>query len=211
MRLTNLINYALHYVIQQSQIYNIDESHSLKHSLQVFRYANEIYNAELVTNPFLQEQEDIIVTACLLHDMCDKKYVDEKESIKELTEYMKEQLCKEKLDVICQIIETMSYSKVKKNGYPELQKYQLAYHIVREADLLAGYDVDRCIMYSFIVEKLDFKESIKRCIDLFDKRIFNYIRDDLYVTKTSKEKATLLHSEAILDIEKLKVLLKSLT
>ena len=44
----------------------------------------------------------------------------------------------------------MSYSKVNKNGFPELGNYQLCYNIVREADLLASYNIDRCIIYQMI-------------------------------------------------------------
>ena len=55
---------------------------------------------------------------------------------------MKPYIASEKLDIIFQIITTMSYSTVKKNGFPSLNEYQLAYHIVREADLLAAYDID---------------------------------------------------------------------
>ena len=51
------------------------------------------------------------------------------------------------MDVIGDIIGSMSYSKVKKNGFPELGDYQTEYNIVREADLLAAYDIDRAIIY----------------------------------------------------------------
>ena len=42
----------------------------------------------------------------------------------------------------------MSYSKVKVHGYPELGDYQLAYHIVRESDLLTAYNIPRSIVYN---------------------------------------------------------------
>ena len=41
------------------------------------------------------------------------------------------------LEVIGKIIGTMSYSKVKANGYPDLGEYQLAYHIVRGSGFIS--------------------------------------------------------------------------
>ena len=37
----NILNAAFNYVILTSKNYNIDESHSLKHSIEVFNYANK--------------------------------------------------------------------------------------------------------------------------------------------------------------------------
>jgi hypothetical protein len=54
MNLVTLINQAFRFVIQTSQEYNIDESHSLKHSMEVFNYANSIYESELLKNPNLE-------------------------------------------------------------------------------------------------------------------------------------------------------------
>ena len=38
-----LINSAFNYVIQTSNFYSIDESHALKHSMEVFHLTNKIY------------------------------------------------------------------------------------------------------------------------------------------------------------------------
>ena len=126
--------------------FNIDESHSLKHSMEVYNFTLRIYESEVVMNPYLEEQKDIIVLAAILHDTIDKKYVAEEDGIEEIRKYLNDVMAPEKLSVIFQIITTMSYSTVKKNGFPLLGDYQLAYHIVREADLLAAYDIDRCII-----------------------------------------------------------------
>ena len=42
---------------------------------------------------------------------------------------------------VIDIVDTMSYNKVITSGFPYHGEYQRAYHIVREADLLAGYDL----------------------------------------------------------------------
>ena len=92
------------------------------------------------------------------------------------------------------IITTMSYSKVKKNGYPNLGNYQLAYHIVREADLLSAYDFERSLVYQMMHEKDDYCRSLKTTFDLFEKRILTYRSDGLFVTEYSKNKSEVLHN-----------------
>ena len=63
----------------------------------------------------------------------------------------------------------MSYSKVKKNGFPDLGIYQNAYHVVREADLLSAYDFDRAIIYDMKANNKPFDQSYDHAQKLFDK------------------------------------------
>ena len=58
--LFNLLNIGFQYVIETSKLYNIDESHALKHSMEVFHLANKIYDSEVIINPYLLEQKEII-------------------------------------------------------------------------------------------------------------------------------------------------------
>jgi len=204
--LTPLINYAFNYVSRITTLFNIDESHGLKHSMDVFHIANQIYNSEVKENSYLRKQEDIIFVSAIVHDMCDKKYMDEKRGITMMTNYMSSYIPQVKLDVISNIISTMSYSKVKNLGFPDLKEYQLAYHIVREADLLAAYDIDRCIIYGMKVEKLDYIDALKRAIQLFDDRVLKYRSDKLFKTKYSKNLSLKLHNKVLKDIEILKTI-----
>ena len=208
MNLVNLINQAFRFVIQTSKEYNIDESHALKHSLEVFNYANNIYEDEVNKFPYLKEQREIISLSAIVHDMCDKKYMNEDNGIINIKNYMTGYLPSDELDVVSKIIQTMSYSKVKVNGFPDLGDYQHAYHIVRESDLLAAYDLDRCIIYRMMRHKYNYTDSLKESKDLFENRILNYRRDNLFVTNYSKNKSALLHKKALVDLEKLDSMLK---
>ena len=201
--LSNVINVAFQYVIKTSKMYNIDESHALRHSMDVFHFANQIYNSELSQNPFLEEQKPIIMCSAILHDMCDKKYVNEKDGINEMNDYMRLKLPTQDLSVVNQIINTMSYSTVKKFGYPKLNKHMLAYHIVREADLLAGYDVERCIIYQMMHEKYSYVHSLRFVKELFHKRMLKYREENLFVTEYSKHKSLELHESAIKKLEEI--------
>jgi HD superfamily phosphodiesterase len=210
MNFVNLINQAFRFVIQTSQEFNIDESHALKHSIEVFNFANTIYESELLKLPHLENQREIISLSSIVHDMCDKKYMNEDYGIENMNKYMKNYISPEELEIVSHIIKTMSYSKVKKNGYPDFGKYQLAYHIVREADLLAAYDLDRCIIYRMMQSKFTYTDALVESKDLFENRILNYRKDKLFVTNYSKNKSLLLHRKAVKDVEKLDSMLKIL-
>jgi len=192
-----LINHALRYVIDTTSRFHIDESHGLKHSLEVFHYAKDIYDYQVVQYPFLENQKEIIFVSAILHDMCDKKYMNQKNGVSMIKEHMKGYLDQVQLNMVDEIISTMSYSTVKKNGYPDLGKYQMAYHIVREADLLSAYDLDRCLIYSIINEKLDYENAVKRVIDVTKNRMLKYRSDNLFITNYSKALSFQLHKKAL--------------
>ena len=203
--LAPLINKAFQFVIKTSDQYNIDESHALKHSMDVFQYANKIYDSEVLLNPYLREQKDVIFVASIVHDMCDTKYFfDENSRLDNIESYFKEDIAKPKLDTILEIISTMSYARVKESGYPDLKEYQNAYHIVREADLLTAYDTDRCIMYGMHNKNVSYTDSLDESIELFEKRILQYRNDRLFVTNYSKNKSLHLHIQSIRDLNNIK-------
>jgi hypothetical protein len=201
MSLAKIINAAFNYVIHTSKKFNIDESHSLKHSMEVFNYANNIYDSEVIKYPYLNKHKEIIVISAILHDMCDKKYMNEQDGIANIKCHMKEHVPADILDVVSNIISTMSYSKVRVKGYPDLGEHQLAYNIVREADLLAAYDIDRCIIYGMMCENLTYTDAFKRSIDLVENRVLNYRRDNLFVTSYSKNKSLILHKKLSKELE----------
>jgi HD superfamily phosphodiesterase len=200
---SNIVNVAFQYVINTSKKYNIDESHALKHSMDVFHYANKILLSELPNNRFLDKQTDIISASAIVHDMCDKKYVNEKAGMIELDHFMKDYMTLGQREMVTNIISTMSYSTVKSNGYPDLGAYQLAYHIVREADLLTAYDIDRCIIYGIMHEKLSYTTAVKRALDLFETRELKYRSDNLFITDYSKRESLILHNNCLQNMEAL--------
>jgi len=197
------INKLFAYVTFICKKYEIDESHGLSHSMNVLNHAQNIYNSEVGKNAFLEAQQKIIYTAAILHDMCDKKYIDETEGVQMIVDYIKDDVTLHELDVIKTIIKTMSYSKVTLFGYPMLGEYMLAYHIVREADLLSAYDFNRCMIYG-INKKQNCKTIMDSFIEsrkLFNYRVLRYIDDGLFVTEYSKIVSKFLHEESIKSIK----------
>jgi HD superfamily phosphodiesterase len=198
-----LINYLFNFVVLTSKLFNIDESHALKHSMDVYYFANKIYESELSNNSYLINHKNIIDTSAILHDMCDKKYMDETIGLKRIEEYMKNKITDNELDITLKIISTMSYSKVIKNGFPDMKEYELAYNIVREADLLASYDFDRCIMYQMLKNNDNYEMSFFNAKKVFEDRVFKYHEKNLFVTKYSINLSKKLENTAIKRIKTL--------
>ncbi len=191
------LNTLFHFVLITSNKYNIDESHSLKHSFDVYKWANDIYTFEREADKTIIPYEKVILSSAILHDMCDKKYMNETEGIVSIKDFMKDKMTEQELDTMVKIISTMSYSKVKKNGFPNLGDAQKAYHIVREADLLSAYDFDRSLLYGMHCYKLNFEEAYKDSIKIFENRVLKHIDDKLFISKFSLLKAKFLHNNAL--------------
>ena len=140
----------------------------------------------------------------MLHDMCDSKYMDVNKGLNDIKEFIETiNYKKNEIDVILKIIGTMSYSKVKKNGFPDLKEYQKSYHIVREADLLCGYDVERCIVFGMIGRNMDYEESVIGTKELYDIRMAKQIEDNLFTTKFGLREAKKLDEENRIRLDEL--------
>jgi hypothetical protein len=164
--------------------------------MDVLHFAEENYRSQLDMFPYLEKQTNVIFTAAVLHDMCDKKYMNQDEGIKEIEEFLKDKLNPEEIHYTKRIMETMSYSTVKKNGYPELGDYQMAYHVVREADLLSSYHFDRSVIYH-MNKGNDLTNSYHNALKLFHDRVFNYNTDKLLLSDYAQQKSAGLAYKAV--------------
>lgn len=204
----SLLNKLLHFVLISSKKHNIDETHGIAHSMNVVHFAHLILDEEKKNFPILQSQEKIIYAAAAIHDMCDKKYLNQDEGIKEINEFLEDKMTNEEIEIVRLIISTMSYSTVKKVGFPELNQYQLAYHIVREADLLSAYDFDRCMLYNIHKQidvdkgsELKMVDAFSNAYELFKKRVLRHNLDGLFVTSYSKSNYLPLQINALKRIQ----------
>ena len=195
------------FILKRCLKLKIDESHAVKHSMDVLKYSQKILDDELKNNSNLILDENIIYTSSILHDMCDSKYMDEKKGLDDISLLLNNlEYKKNDIDIILKIIGTMSYSKVKKNGFPDLKNYQKEYHIVRESDLLAGYDVERCIVYGMIGRNFNYIESFLATKELYYKRMAKQIEDNLFFSNYSLIEARKLDEEnrkRLIELEKL--------
>ena len=192
-----LITKLFNFVLFMTSKYNIDESHGISHSMNVLHNAHNIYENEKLVNPQLFAQEKIIMVSAVLHDLCDKKYMDQSEGIYMIEEFLEDKMDKTEIDITKQIISTMSYSTVKKNGFPELGIYQHAYHIVREADLLDAYDFDRCMLYNIHKLNGDIEQAYIDGFNLFRNRVFKHKEHGLLITDYSIKQSNILEINAL--------------
>jgi hypothetical protein len=211
------LNNLFAFVLYMSKKYNIDASHSETHSMDVLQFANSIYESEVLLHPILRDQINVIYTAAVLHDMCDKKYMNTDDGLYEIQKYFENEINENDLFHAKNIMKTMSYSYVKKNGYPDLGHYQMSYHVVREADLLSSYDFDRSIIYNMnkgksILPGLQpsgksipsglqpsantLTESYSNALELFENRVFKYNSDKLLKYDYSIRMSKILTSQA---------------
>ena len=181
---------AFECVVALCKKYGIDESHGLSHSLDVLRFAQQILASESdhPERRLRKKSETIVAVAAIVHDMCDKKYVAEAEGVRDIADFLRPVLDEDSLDAVVRIISTMSYSAVRRDGFPP--DADLLYHVVREADLLAAYDIHRCIVFEMMKRGVSYLAAKARAKALYETRVMTYLSDGLFVTHFGHLKAT---------------------
>ena len=185
----------------QCKRHNIDDSHGLIHSRRCVEWVEKMFDSET------DDEKIVAIYSTALHDLCDKKYSSAFESINELCTWLVEEnsfLCQEMIEAILSIIQTMSYSFLKQrryedgtNWYPDHGIWNRSYHLARHADLLEGYHVGRCYMYTkHAFSHLNEEEVWERVEELFMKRMYHYVSDKWITHPIALQYAPLLEDEA---------------
>lgn len=198
------------FINQTCITYNIDDSHDLRHSLEALGWSEQLSRGHALT----PKDSQIIHLSCLLHDMCDKKYMDETMGLERIRDFLKDELevTNEILEAVVFIISTMSYSKVIKYGYPDFKgnsELEYCYHVVRNSDLLCSYDPERCINYQIRCGGSRL-EGIKKMLELFDNRVLRLLDNNYINLEEARPHALELHNKALVEVEKYKAELKKL-
>ena len=167
------------YVEHICKKYKIDESHDVGHAKDCVQFAEQLLE------PNTPELERVItVYAAALHDTVDKKYVPVKDGCAQVHMFLYGiGLEEDEIHTILSIITTMSFSylKVRKEdglSYPDHGQWNRAYHIVRHADLLCSYRVERCFHYQKrLTPTISDDECWVKVEQLFEKRMMRYVHD----------------------------------
>jgi HD superfamily phosphodiesterase len=192
-----MIENSLKIVKEYSIQHNIDQSHNEHHSKEVLFWALDILERD--PQPLFPKQElEIIIQSCILHDLIDAKYLPNPSFV---INYLSTLHPPESVDIIMKIMDTMSYSKIYKNGrveYPEWilnSSYGRAFHVVREADLLSSYNIARMIEYRQAqqMSQDDIKEEIH---ELYKNRMSCLIENNHFVHNQSRARAEQLDALA---------------
>lgn len=198
---TSLFNF----VQRQCDRHHIDESHGIIHAKRCVMWVDRMLDDTLS-----DDQKTVAVYSAALHDLCDKKYVSAFTSINELHAWLNEHaqenrsLRGEMIEAILAIIQTMSYSFLMQRRYtdgkpwfPDHGEWTCSYHIARQADVLEGYHVGRCYLYTkHAYQELEEDEVWRRVEELFQKRMYKYVSDGWITHPIALVNAILLEEEA---------------
>ena len=198
-----------------------DESHGHSHmekvALNSIKILLKLDDLSLLT----ENNYKLIVFTSWLHDISDHKY-DSNGKLKSIRDNFIKYFCNDsETNLIIDIIESISYSKEKKEidrGTPidwkkKFGEYQLIRNIVSDADKLEAIGkigIIRCIEYSNHKNKLKYKNKSVEEINKIVKDDVNKhaeekllkLKDDFIHTKSGKELAQILHNELIDELEK---------
>lgn len=160
--------------------YRIDESHDITHAKDCVEFAKQLLEPDVS-----KDERMITLYAAALHDTVDKKYVPVRDAAAQVRIFLYAiGLSDEHASAIIDIITTMSYSYLKKRreeglDYPDHGIWNRAYHIVRHADLLCSYRVERCYQYQKrITPDMPKRECWKLVEKIFEERMMSYITDN---------------------------------
>jgi len=206
----NAFNILFAFAMRRFNEMHVDESHHIGHSMQVLHHANRILAEEMKIHPRMQpllaSQTLVIFAAAVTHDTLDHKYCKDtsmqETSLHQLHDLLTHNLSMDANDVdaTLHIIDGMSFSKCRQVGYPKnLGTYTVAFHVVREADLLAAYDIDRAMLYHLHTQKgSTLAEAYVSAKRVFLDRIAKQYRDGWLQTHYAKRVAPTLHRRSVM-------------
>ena len=212
----NFLSKLVYFIMVAIERYSIDESHGIGHSFNTLHHACDIFENEKHKHTEMIPHENVIYIASAIHDMCDKKYMNQEEGIFHIDKLIATELSNTERMAVREIVAKMSYSKVKLYGFPDLGKYQTAYNVVREADLLAAYDFDRAMIYYMYMNHHVYtneniiEEAYTDCCELFLKRMLRHDIDGLFTFEYTRQKADILKYESLNQMKRWKRIIKTL-
>jgi len=180
------------FVLDQSRLLRIDPSHNEQHSREVLFWATEI----LSPTSFLSSSDLYKMAHCaILHDMVDSKYKDQTPLVEA---HLQQWYSEEETSALLRVMHSMSYHK-NLNGFPTWlcpgHPYQDIFHLVRQADLLASYNIARMIDYR-LAQGITDPQIIRDEIHLlFEERMAKLVERNLFVHTSARSIA--LHLEQV--------------
>ncbi len=223
------INKVIKLIIKKFEEKKVDDSHGLYHAFNIMINIMKIID-KLDDKNISDEYIFISLISGLVHDVIDYKYSNylggnkEEQEMEILSKELSEIGIKtEQITNIQEIITNMSYSKIKKNGVKEELQQYLPFNIVVTADLLCGYDVERCMIYNYnkildesqrnsgvFINDLNnsgiFVSVYNHTYKLFEERALKHITNGEIRINSSTEFAFELSSNAIEKLAKYKIM-----
>lgn len=174
-----------------SRVGRIDDSHNEKHSKEVLFWTIDILRHPKTTKDPLKIK--MAAQCALLHDALDRKYATDFSST--VSDHLQLFHTEDEVEVMMKIMRTMSYSEIRKNGFPtwiQESPYQQLFHIVREADLLSSYNLARMVEYRRHLGGFTDQKIKDEIVELYDRRMGRLVEHGLFVLPGSAERAAQL-------------------
>ena len=93
-------------------------------------------------------------------------------------------------------------------GFPNLKDYQTCYHIVREADLLSGYEFNRAILYGIYKKDKSYLDSFDESKNLYKTRMSTLIENNMFTTSYGTILASNIYAEEKEKIQNLESIIR---
>ncbi|NDE14594.1 hypothetical protein EBZ80_06650 [bacterium] len=176
--------------------HGIDDSHNERHSKEVLFWSIELLRRS--ERPLSRREHTRIATVALLHDLVDPKYEGDREPFVE--QHLIRWFRPEERLRIMEIMKTMSYRKTfTGDGFVFPNGSSHEYHVPREADLLASYNLARMVEYRRAcrpeMTNYDIRQDMK---EYFRTRTGRLIEDGAFVSDAGRTLARSLHEVAAL-------------
>lgn len=177
---TDIFEKTRNYVCETSTKYNYDRSHNIIHSMDVLKFTHMIMDNHPSAIPNVRDE--VYVTG-MLHDMIDRKYRDPEDAYKDVNDFILNELnfSPEQASFMMLSMSTMSHSKtVIDDRFKEPEwvmdpwtpsKYVFLWHCVRQADLLASYDIERMLSYKYYKVDNCIQNVIDDTLKTYENRI----------------------------------------
>jgi hypothetical protein len=153
-----MINNVYDWTVKRSYEYMIDDSHNHIHSREVLYHFLELKENTKFFDNFDEKKYQCAILGCLLHDMMDKKYMDENKGLYDIINFLKnEKVDNDIIDSLSTFLPTVSYSKtvITKENKLELSvptkiknhEFYQCFEAIRVSDLISSYNLQRTLMY----------------------------------------------------------------
>lgn len=176
---------------------HFDDTHDFRHALKVTNNALIIFEDEQLDNKY----KKLVIYAAMLHDVCDHKYPDSI-PFNELKYFISTHFDYKETNIICDIINSVSFSKEVKGERKVLQyPYDIILNIVSDADKLEalGYTgLERCENYG----KIKGEDTIKHVLEHCYYKLLRLLPDGFIRTKKGRQMAEPLHDVIVEYVKK---------
>lgn len=191
----------LPYIEATIKKHGIDASHGKEHLARVGQWCSVLWpRVQPLTDLQPEVELATLLLAAWVHDLIDKKYMDEQEGLCYLqAELSRLQYTPTQIECISFIITHMSWStrgKRKKQGLPGVpeSRWKKATEFIADCDMLDGYNPWRCKEYT--EHHLNLSPNNPACIaarrQVMEGRVLKYLTEELH-TDAAREVAQPLH------------------